>query len=96
MPDDFGKDMLMLGGTVVGFIAALLTLMEKLLDVKNRLTSLTSKKERKSPSPIERPVSDSPSTASFFPRSPSVGCPISSCMKPVSSSRRACFSTILG
>ena len=26
MPEDFGKDMLMLGGTVVGFIAALLTL----------------------------------------------------------------------
>jgi hypothetical protein len=48
MLDDFGKDMLMLGGTVIGFIAALLTLMEKLLDVKNRLT-LT--KERKSPSP---------------------------------------------
>ena len=37
MPEDFGKDMLMLGGTVIGFIAALLTLMEKLLDVKNRL-----------------------------------------------------------
>ena len=53
MPEDFGKDMLMLGGTVVGFIAALLTLMEKLLDVKNRLTS---KKEQKSPSPTERPV----------------------------------------
>ncbi len=44
MPEDFGKDMLMLGGTVIGFIAALLTLMEKLLDVKNRLTS---KKETK-------------------------------------------------
>ena len=70
MLDDFGKDMLMLGGTVIGFIAALLTLMEKLLDVKNRLTSLTSKKERKSPLPIERPVSDSPSTASFFSSKP--------------------------
>ena len=34
MPEDFGKEMLMLGGTVIGFIAALLTLMEKLLDVK--------------------------------------------------------------
>jgi hypothetical protein len=31
MSEDFGKDMLMLGGTVAGFIAALLTLMEKLL-----------------------------------------------------------------
>jgi hypothetical protein len=54
MPEDFGKDMLMLGGTVIGFIATLLTLMEKLLDVKNRLTS---KKERKSPSTSERPAS---------------------------------------
>jgi hypothetical protein len=70
MPEDFGKDMLMLGGTVLGFIAALLTLMEKLLDVKNRLTSLTSKKERKSPSPTERPVSDSPSTSSLFSSKP--------------------------
>ena len=63
MPEDFGKDMLMLGGTVIGFIAALLTLMEKLLDVKNRLTPT---KERKSPSPTERPVADSPSASGFF------------------------------
>ena len=34
MPEDFGKDMLMLGGTVVGFIAAMLTVMEKLLDFR--------------------------------------------------------------
>jgi hypothetical protein len=67
MPEDFGKDMLMLGGTVIGFIAALLTLMEKLLDVKNRLTS---KKERKSPSPTERPVADSPSSFSLFSSKP--------------------------
>jgi hypothetical protein len=70
MPEDFGKDMLMLGGTVLGFIAALLTLMEKLLDVKGRLTSLTSKKERKSPAPTERPVSDSSSASSFFSSKP--------------------------
>ena len=67
MPEDFGKDMLMLGGTVIGFIAALLTLMEKLLDVKNRLIS---KKERKSPSPTERPVADSPSSFSLFSSKP--------------------------
>ena len=59
MLDDFGKDILMLGGTVIGFIAALLTLMEKLLDVKNRLIS---KKESKSPSPTERSTADSLST----------------------------------
>jgi len=70
MPEDFGKDMLMLGGTVLGFIAALLTVMEKLLDVKNRVTSLTSKKERKSTSTTERPVSDSPSASSFFSSKP--------------------------
>ena len=51
MLDDFSKDMLMLGGTVIGFIATVLTLLEKLLEVKARFTSLTSKKERKSPSP---------------------------------------------
>ena len=70
MPEDFSKDMLMLGGTVLGFIAALLTLMEKLLDVKSRLTSLASKKERKSPVPVERPVSDSPSGSSVFSSKP--------------------------
>jgi len=70
MPEDFGKDMLMLGGTVVGFIATLLTLLEKLLEVKSRLGSLTSKKEKKTPSPIERPVYDSPSTSSFFSSKP--------------------------
>ena len=70
MPEDFGKDMLMLGGTVIGFIAALLTLMEKLLDVKTRLTSLTSKKERKSPSTTERPVPDSPSSIDLFSSKP--------------------------
>jgi hypothetical protein len=67
MPEDFGKDMLMLGGTVIGFIAALLTLMEKLLDVKNRLTS---KKERKLPSITERPTSDSFPTIDFFSSKP--------------------------
>ncbi|THI88311.1 MAG: hypothetical protein CAF41_006330 [Nitrospira sp. CG24A] len=70
MLDDFGKDMLMLGGTVVGFIATVLTLLEKLLEVKVRFTSLTSKKERKSPSPTERLAADSPSTTGFFSSKP--------------------------
>lgn len=70
MPEDFGKDMLMLGGTVVGFIAALLTLMEKLLDVKTRLTSLTSKKERKSPSTTERQAPDPAPSIDFFSTKP--------------------------
>ena len=79
MPEDFGKDMLMLGGTVIGFIAAMLTVMEKLLDIKNRLTS---KKERKSPSTSERPASDPSPRSISFRRSPSVVSPISSCTKP--------------
>ena len=70
MLDDFGKDMLMLGGTIVGFIATVLTLLEKLLEVKARFTSLTSKKERKSPSPTERPAADSPSMSGFFSSKP--------------------------
>ena len=70
MLDDFSKDMLMLGGTVVGFIATVLTLLEKLLEVKARFTSLTSKKEAKSPSPTERPAVDSPSATGFFSSKP--------------------------
>ncbi len=70
MPEDFGKDMLMLGGTVIGFMAALLTLMEKLLDVKTRLKSLTSKKERKSPSATERQAPDPAPTIDFFSTKP--------------------------
>ncbi len=70
MSEDFGKDMLMLGGTVIGFIAALLTLMEKLLDVKNRLKSLTSKKDRSSSSTSERQASDPPPAIDFFSSKP--------------------------
>ncbi len=70
MPEDFGKDMLMLGGTVIGFIAALLTLMEKLLDVKTRLKSLTSKKERKSSSTTERQAPDPSPSIDFFSTKP--------------------------
>ncbi|HEX6825064.1 MAG TPA: hypothetical protein VF077_02015, partial [Nitrospiraceae bacterium] len=70
MPEDFGKDMLMLGGTVIGFIAALLTLMEKLLDVKTRITSLTSRKEKKSPSTTERQAPDPPPSIDFFSKKP--------------------------
>ena len=36
MSEDFGKEMLMLGGTIVGFLAALLTVLEKLLDMQHR------------------------------------------------------------
>ena len=58
------------GGTVVGFIAALLTLMEKLLDIEEPLASLTSKKERKSPSSTERPAPDYASHDRFLSSKP--------------------------
>ena len=64
---EFGKDMFMLGGTVVGFLAALLSVLEKLLDFRNRMTS---KKERKSPSVPERPVPDSTLSIDFFSSKP--------------------------
>ena len=67
MSEDFGKDMLMLRGTVAGFIAAMLTVMDKLLDIQNRLTS---KKERTSPSPSQRIISDSSPTIDFFSAKP--------------------------
>ena len=67
MFEDFSKDMLMLGGTVIGFIAAMLSVVEKLLDFRNRVAS---KKERKSPSLPERPVSDSSPTIDFFSSKP--------------------------
>jgi hypothetical protein len=51
MSEDLGKEMLMLGGTIAGFIAALLTVMEKLIDIQHRLTT---KKDRKSSASQER------------------------------------------
>ena len=67
MPEDFGKDMLMLGGTIAGFVAAMLTVMEKLLDISSRFTG---KKEQKSPSPTERPVASASSPIDFFSSKP--------------------------
>ena len=37
MSDEFGKELLMLGGTIAGFIAALLTVREKRLALQKRL-----------------------------------------------------------
>ena len=63
MTEDFGKDMLMLGGTLTGFVAAMLTVMEKLLDIRGRLIA---KKEQKSPSPTERTVAGASSHDRFL------------------------------
>jgi len=51
MSDDIGKDLLMLGGAIAGFVAAMLTVMEKLLDIQNRLKT---RKECKVPASHER------------------------------------------
>ncbi len=67
MSDDFGKELLMLGGTIAGFIAAMLTVMEKLLDIQNRISN---KKERKTPAPSERSVQDAAPTIDFFSSKP--------------------------
>ncbi|HJT19264.1 MAG TPA: hypothetical protein VJ746_02260 [Nitrospira sp.] len=67
MSDDFGKELLMLGGTIAGFIAAMLTVMEKLLDIQNRINT---KKERKTPASGERSIPDSSPAIDFFSTKP--------------------------
>ena len=67
MAEDFGKEMLMLGGTLVGFIAALLTVMEKLMDIQHRLGS---KKDRKTSVQQERQTQDSSPSVDFFSTKP--------------------------
>ena len=66
MSDDFGKELLMLGGTLAGFIAALLTMMEKLLDIQNRLKGT---KERKTAG-SERSLPESSPAIDFFSAKP--------------------------
>jgi hypothetical protein len=67
MSDDFGKELLMLGGTIAGFVAALLTVLEKLLDFQTRMHG---KKEAKGSSRPERAVPESTSTIDFFSSKP--------------------------
>lgn len=67
MPEDIGKELLMLGGTIVGFIAALLTVMEKLMDIQHRLGS---RKDRKTPAAQERQTQESVSSIDFFSTKP--------------------------
>jgi hypothetical protein len=62
MFDGYGKEMMMLGGTLAGFIAALLTVMERLLNLRDRF----SKQERKNaPQPTRQPF-DAGTTMDFF------------------------------
>ena len=67
MFEEYGKELMMLAGTLAGFIAALLTVMEKLLDIQHRIQN---KKDRKSSPQPERASSDTLSTVDFFSSKP--------------------------
>lgn len=67
MVEEYGKELMMLGGTIAGFLAALLTVMEKLLDIQQRVHS---KKERKSSTQTERPAADPAPSVDFFSSKP--------------------------
>ncbi len=66
MFEEYGKELMMLGGTIAGFIAALLTVMEKLLDIQTRVHA---KKDRKA-APQERPSTEPSSSVDFFSSKP--------------------------
>ncbi|MEC4891056.1 MAG: hypothetical protein RI101_13460 [Nitrospira sp.] len=67
MSEDFGKEMLMLGGTIAGFVAAMLTVLEKLLDLQHRLRS---GKEGTNAAQPERASPAATSTIDFFSSKP--------------------------
>ena len=67
MFEEYGKELMMLGGTIAGFIAALLTVMEKLLDFRHRFHS---KNEKKNTSQPERAAADTAPSIDFFSSKP--------------------------
>lgn len=67
MLEEYGKELMMLGGTIAGFIAALLTVMEKLLDIQNRIHT---KKDRKTAPQQERTSSETAASIDFFSSKP--------------------------
>ncbi|WP_455377457.1 hypothetical protein [Petrachloros mirabilis] len=67
MSDDMGKEFLMLGGALVGFLGAFLTVLEKFLDLR---TKLKPEKERKASVQNDRQTKPSPSPVDFFPSKP--------------------------
>jgi hypothetical protein len=67
MSEDFGKELLMLGGTLAGFIAALLTVMEKLIDIQHRLGT---RKDHKGSAQQERPAQETGPSVDFFSARP--------------------------
>jgi hypothetical protein len=68
--EEYGKEIMMLGGTFAGFIAALLTVMEKLLDIQHRIQT---KKERKNAPQPERPSWEPSPSVDFFSGKPLKG-----------------------
>jgi hypothetical protein len=67
MLEEYSKELMMFGGTIAGFIAALLTVLEKLLDFQHRVHA---KRERKSsPSPERIPLEPAPAI-DFFSSKP--------------------------
>jgi hypothetical protein len=67
MLEEYSKELMMFGGTIAGFIAALLTVLEKVLDFQNRVHS---KREAKKPSRPERFPAEPASTVDFFSSKP--------------------------
>ncbi|HEX6948962.1 MAG TPA: hypothetical protein VF127_05135 [Nitrospira sp.] len=67
MSEDLGKELMMLGGAIAGFIAALLTVLEKLIDIQHRLTA---KKDRKPSASPERQAQEPLASIDFFSSKP--------------------------
>ncbi|HSA87452.1 MAG TPA: hypothetical protein VLE46_14840 [Nitrospira sp.] len=67
MVEEYGKELMMLGGTIAGFVAALLTVMEKLLDIQQRISS---KKEKNPASQPQRTIAAPPPSIDFFSSKP--------------------------
>ncbi len=65
--DEMGKELLMLGGAIVGFLGAFLTVLDKILDLR---TKFKPDKERKTPAPVERPAPAASLPIDFFSSKP--------------------------
>jgi hypothetical protein len=64
MIEDYGKELMMLGGTIAGFVAALLTVLEKLLDFRRRRYPDRDGNDRPPSAPLPRTVADTTSRSS--------------------------------
>ena len=70
MIEEHGKELMMLGGTIAGFVAALLTVFERLLNIQQRLKFQREKKPL--PQPERRPATTTPPSG-FFSSKPLSG-----------------------